>query len=71
MFRCEQFIDDDVKARAVPDVPIEHVLPDMWSLSYNAEAFLTPDDWQHARRLELSGSLDFWLNEDENVFDQE
>jgi len=40
-------------------------IPEGWVVVYNAEAFLTDEDWEHVIRLERSGSLDFWREEED------
>ena len=63
-----QNLSEEDKRRAVPDRPVEHILPEGWVLHMNEQAFLTPEDWEQARKLELSASLDFWLDE-EDLYD--
>ena len=49
--------------------PSLEALPAGWTLRFNWKAFLTPADWEQARRVELSGSLDDWLDPRESVYE--
>ncbi|MBM3320441.1 MAG: hypothetical protein FJY73_07170 [Candidatus Eisenbacteria bacterium] len=61
-------IDYDARDRALgPSVDL--VIPEHWTLVLNPECVLTLEDWIHLRKIEASGSLDFWLDKSEDIYE--
>jgi hypothetical protein len=52
-----------VRLPSPEECPIQSQLPEEWTLTVNYEACMTPEDWEHARQMEASGTFDFWLEE--------
>ena len=44
-------------------------MPERWKFRLNWKAFLKPEDYLRAKQIELSGSLDDWLDPEENVYE--
>ena len=51
------------------DPTAEPPLPARWTIRYNPRVFLSEEDWDHLRKVEASGGLDFWLEEGEDIYD--
>ena len=54
---------------AMSSGPTPAALPKGWRLVVNWKALLTEADWEQARRVEASGSLNDWLDPREDVYE--
>ena len=50
--------------------PAPAVIPENWTFKINWKAFITQEDWDQAKRIESSGSLDDWLDPKENAYEK-
>lgn len=59
----------DYELGATLEFPRGPIVPERWTLSINPECLLTRQDWIHLRTIEASGSLDFWRDPEEDIYD--
>ena len=50
--------------------PLPAAIPENWTFKINWKAFMNQEDWNQAKRIESSGSLDAWLDPKEDVYEK-